>query len=99
MEKVGSPECRYCGAENDDAEHTLSDCDRWAEERARIEAEMGDITPENVIDIMLRSEELWDRLAKYVDAILRQKKRDEEILERFEEDLDEERCSTKPRRA
>ena len=97
MKKVGSPECKYCGAEYEDAEHTFFDCDRWAEERAKLKSEVGHITPGNVIDTMLQSEELWDRLAKYVEAILRQKKK-EEILERLEEDLDEERCSRTPRR-
>ena len=33
---VSTPECKYCGHERDDAEHTFFACSRWAAERQRM---------------------------------------------------------------
>ena len=56
MGKVGSPQCRYCGAPNNDALHTFFHCGRWVLERGRIEDALGQISPDNIVGVMLQCE-------------------------------------------
>lgn len=79
--KCDSPCCIYGDAELDDAEHTFFECCKWQQERARIEASYGPLTAQNVIGIMLESEESWKRIANFVEDTLRKKKVDLEALE------------------
>ena len=77
MRKVGSPNCRYCGSQIDDACHTFFICGRWDDYRTKLEANVGRITPENIIAKMLRNEDTWDKVAGYVETVSRQKKTEE----------------------
>lgn len=76
MGKVGTPGCPYCGSDRDDAEHTLFVCDRWAERRSAVEGELGELTPENVVNHMMEGERQWNLVAAYVEDILRIKNQD-----------------------
>ena len=73
-----SPGCIrvYCEAERDDAKYTFFECERWAEQKMRLETEVGCITPDNVVEIMLNSEDQWERIASYLEKILRRNKRE-----------------------
>ncbi|XP_050493073.1 uncharacterized protein LOC126874758 [Bombus huntii] len=54
--------CWDCVAEGDDAEHTLLSCPRWINERTLLENYVGEIlTINNVIDLVVSSEENWVR--------------------------------------
>ena len=66
-----------CGTDANDAEHTFFKCERWAELGAKLATEVGDVTPDNVIKIMLDSEKHWEVISTYVEEILRQKKKEE----------------------
>lgn len=77
VEKTGSPECVYCGAESDSALHTFFVCDRWSEPRRRLEMEVGSITPENIVGLMLESEKKWSQVETFVEEVLKTKKKEE----------------------
>lgn len=55
--KVSSLKCGYCRTETDDANHTFLECERWAELNHRLESDIQDITPDNIVGVMLQSEE------------------------------------------
>lgn len=80
MDKVSSPNCIYCNGERDDAEHTFFSCSRWHQKKNALETEVGSLTPDNVVEVMLRNEENWDAVSGYVEAILRQKKAEEHLV-------------------
>ena len=74
MRKLESLECVFCPDKQDNACHTFFDCDRWAIKKMVLEAEIGEITPDNIVEKMLQNEESWSAVAKYVEEILLTKK-------------------------
>ena len=70
----------YSGPHRDDACHTFFTCERWTDERTKLEADIDRITPENIVAKMLSSDENWNAVAIYVEAVSHQKNR-EEILD------------------
>lgn len=70
-------ECWYCGA-IDTPQHTFFECQQWAEQRMEVNAEVGTpLTDENIVDIMLESDNNWELIQKYIKAVLKQKELDE----------------------
>ena len=53
MGKVTTPFCRYCGHDRDDREHTSFAYPRCTDARHRLQIMTGDITPDNVVTLML----------------------------------------------
>lgn len=78
MGKVESPSCQYGDSPLDDVGHTFFECERWTAERQRLEMTIGVLTPDNIVGKMLESEEHWNSIAGYVEAVLRNKKREQE---------------------
>ena len=74
MGKVVGPECVFCPDKQDNACHTFFDCDRWTIKKMALEAEIGEIMPDNVVKKMLQSEDRWNAVARYVEDVLRTKK-------------------------
>ena len=74
MRKVVTPECVFCPGERDNAYHTFFDCDRWTTKKMALEAEIGKITPDNIVEKILQSEEIWSVVTRYVEDVLRTKK-------------------------
>ena len=74
MRKVVSPDYVFCPGEQDNAYHTFFDCGRWMTKKIALEAEIGEITADNVVEKMLHNEESWSAVAKYVEEVLRTKK-------------------------
>jgi hypothetical protein len=64
--------CAQCGASPDDAEHAVFRCDAW--QRWRIEAcvylGVENLTPENVINVMLESSAAWARVERLFSRIM-----------------------------
>lgn len=79
MGKLRTPHCRYCPEEIDDACHTFFGCSRFDEGRSRLTSAVGVVTPDTIVEVMLRSEEAWGAVALYAESILR-KKREEGCL-------------------
>ncbi|KAL1445959.1 hypothetical protein WDU94_012297 [Cyamophila willieti] len=85
IKKIPSPVCRYCEQE-DTAEHTMFHCRRWRVEREETERNLNQVlTPDNLISIMLASEEGWGKIRNLADGIMRQKEEDERQAERERE--------------
>ncbi len=76
MGKVDDTSCFYCNAELDDVEHTFFACVKWRSERQELQRRIGNVTPDNIVDIMLATNSGWNEVAQYVEAILRLKKTD-----------------------
>lgn len=77
IKKIRCPQCRYCGAERDDASHTFFNCVRFSLQCSKLaSADGGDISPNNSVGVMLRSEKLWDAVAAFAETVLRNKKDD-----------------------
>lgn len=75
MGKVTSPQCRNCATIEDTVYHTFFECDMAAVERNNLVVAVGNVTPENIISVMLDCEEKWNTVAIYIEAVLRKKKR------------------------
>ncbi|XP_029055103.2 uncharacterized protein LOC114882382 [Osmia bicornis bicornis] len=72
MRKVGSPRYLLCGEAEDDVLHTFFVCDYFADVRGGVERAIADsITPENIVGVMLHSQERWDAVARYDEYIPR----------------------------
>lgn len=78
---ANSAMCLFCN-ENDDVLHTFFVCERWHTLRRDLEASLGEITPDNIIQVMLHSEEAWNQVAIFIEAVLRQKKGELDAQER-----------------
>lgn len=77
MDKVDTPECHYCSDKLDDAEHTFFKCKRWTQLRRNLTQKVGNITPETIIDKMIQKRDSWEKIAGYIETVLRTKKNEE----------------------
>lgn len=66
-------ECWYCPGMIDDVEHTFFNCKHWAKRKRDLETRIGQVTPDNVVEKMLRRKERWDQITTWVHDILRTK--------------------------
>ncbi|XP_037930593.1 uncharacterized protein LOC119665439 [Teleopsis dalmanni] len=76
MRKVESPNCIYCEAEDDTAEHTFFECNKWLPEREALAMQVGTFTPRTVTGKMIENITNWDRVKMFTEKILRLKKVD-----------------------
>ncbi|XP_035737494.1 uncharacterized protein LOC118448396 [Vespa mandarinia] len=74
MRKVTDGNCPYGDSTVDDALHTFFKCVRWSVERLALEQDLGKISPDNIVEKMLQSQEEWNKLARYIRTTLRRKK-------------------------
>jgi len=76
--KLNSSECWYCGHPVDDDYHTLFVCDAWESRRARVNVLYATtITPSNLVNYMLQSEEFWAAGAAFINEVMRKKEEEE----------------------
>ncbi|KAL1489006.1 hypothetical protein ABEB36_014785 [Hypothenemus hampei] len=62
----------------DTAEHTMFQCTEWSRYRSDLEMRIGaEIKVDNLVDIMLSSEENWKNIERFVETIMRKKSDDE----------------------
>lgn len=75
--KTETQECLYCLGVADDANHTFFACDRWEQCRKSLQEDIGQlISPDNIVEAMLRGEDTWNRVTRFAEEILRTKKID-----------------------
>lgn len=80
--KTDRADCPYCDV-FDDARHTVFACPRWADERSIMAGQTGDdLTPENIIRMIVIDERVWENVAEGIDKIIREKEREERELYR-----------------
>lgn len=71
IKKLDSPQCSLCGAESDDAKHTLFECDAFENWRRQLEGEISsELNPENIIDKILEEESKWEMISSYIRRVM-----------------------------
>lgn len=48
-----SVKCWFCNYGSDDTKHTFSEYETWEERRGTLKTEVGDVTTENIINMMI----------------------------------------------
>ena len=76
MGKTRTANCKYCGNDNDDAEHSFLVCSRWQNERSTLERRVGKFHPDNIIEKMLLDKERWKVVTEFIHMVLQRKKED-----------------------
>lgn len=62
-----SPNCPTCHNQEETAEHVAFVCQRFGEERRRLESNLClSLSPENIIGVMIATEENWDRITRFL---------------------------------
>ena len=75
--------CVYCKSGADTAEHTMYHCDKWRKDRADVENKINTkLTPENMVNIMVGSEENWQTIAGYIHLVIDAKLKDERATQK-----------------
>lgn len=76
--KDNTSECTYCDSPNDNAEHTIFYCGRWAEERAEASKHMEEnLTPENLCQFMIENKTNWSIIHQFLRKVMMQKEEEE----------------------
>jgi hypothetical protein len=77
--------CEQCGAAPDDAEHGVFYCDAWANWRrmACIELGITELTPDNLVDIMMSSADGWAMVSDLIGRIMSTRESEERIRQRI----------------
>lgn len=74
-----SPICPTCDNANEDAEHVFFVCPRFSTARNRWNTLLGTrISPENLTQMMLGSEEAWEETCSYATGVLKNLRREEQ---------------------
>ena len=77
LRKTIRPNCIYGDASIDPEEYTFFHCVRWRLERRILEAKVGSCTTvQNFCGVILSSEENWNSMTSYTEALLKSKKFD-----------------------
>ncbi|CAH2216758.1 jg25940 [Pararge aegeria aegeria] len=75
-------ECHACGCAVDTAQHTLADCPSWAEQRAALEAVVGqDLSLPAVVKALARGTTSWDAVVSFCKEVMTQKEAAEQLRE------------------
>ncbi|KAJ8932383.1 hypothetical protein NQ314_014694 [Rhamnusium bicolor] len=78
ISKSDDDTCIYCHEEPDDACHTLFRCNKWREQRERMEATLGqELRPRNLIHNMIEDAHKWRTVETVVKEIMHTKEEDE----------------------
>ena len=65
-----SPRCPECPNEDENAEHVVFHCPRFISQRQQLEVCVGEnLSPGNVIAVMVRSENNWDAIKTFIDSV------------------------------
>lgn len=78
FKKRSNPQCQSCGEPVDSVEHALFKCERFRKEREEIQM---DVRIENMIELMIESEEAWKKIEKYITTVMREKERIEREIQ------------------
>lgn len=74
-------ECIYC-KQPDTPEHMFFACQRWNFQREQCWRRVGrDLTPENAVMEMLKSEEAWRNINSFIEETVREKMKDQERIQ------------------
>ncbi|KAJ8971898.1 hypothetical protein NQ317_000002 [Molorchus minor] len=74
MGKVDDSTCIYEEFTVDDAYHTFFECTRFDAERRVLEGQIGHLDPDTIVEAMIRSQDVWNKVEAFVRAVLLLKK-------------------------
>jgi hypothetical protein len=80
-----TPGCRHCVARPEDTvEHTVEVCPAWEEHRRVLVGEIGggDLSRRALVEAMVRSEEEWQAVASFCEAVMLAKEEADRIRQR-----------------
>ncbi|XP_073996375.1 uncharacterized protein [Rhodnius prolixus] len=63
MGNVATQNCIFGDSAYDYAHHSFLECERWAEERAKLQARTGPLSPHNIVATKLVSPDLWEEVS------------------------------------
>ena len=76
MGKMTRLNCIYDDMAINYAEHTFFHCERWSLEKRNLEVKVGICIVEYFCDVILNSENNWNSIDSYTEAVLKSKKFD-----------------------
>lgn len=83
FKKTDFSKCRYCDSNNDDAEHTVFECDAWSAKRGRVSTLLNtDISADKIMYSMLRSKKNWEIVNDFINEVIQKKEEDERELQK-----------------
>ncbi|XP_046972471.1 uncharacterized protein LOC124539219 [Vanessa cardui] len=66
--------CHHCGADQDDAQHTVEACPAWTAERQVLVQQIGrNLSLRAVVSAMLRRESAWEAVVNFCETVIVQK--------------------------
>ena len=75
--------CRLCGEEEDDGEHTIFSCPVQEQDTRKLAAQVGTLlSKDNIIATMLKSPDSWDRIASFIKRVIKTKEEKEKEMRR-----------------
>lgn len=81
--KERSSLCHHCGADLDDARHTMFVCSSWAIERDEVRRVLGNFEITSLTEKMMSHQECWDAVVRFAERVML-KKEDHERARRGE---------------
>nr|XP_012215832.1 PREDICTED: uncharacterized protein LOC105668174 [Linepithema humile] len=89
--------CHHCAAGRDTAQHTLTECEAWMEERRALTAVVGeDLSLPALVQAMLEGEDKWKAASDFCGAVMLQKEEAERIKRGEAEEVDSTPPSSPP---
>lgn len=71
IKKLDSPQCSFCGAELNDAKHTLFECDAFEYWRRQLNGKIGqELNSGNIVDEILEGKWKWQLISTYISRVM-----------------------------
>ena len=83
IDREETTECWFCGAPEDDVEHTVAEFPSWDEHRHWLVGVIGpDLSIHNLVDALLRGPREWSAISRFSEVVLRAKEDREQEREK-----------------
>lgn len=75
-----SARCPTCSDQDETVEHVIFKCHRFDEERRSLELQVGcNLSPENIVEVMMESEEKWNSITSFITLVNESLRREEQL--------------------
>jgi len=72
-----------CGEATENTEHAFFQCESWWKLRRELEVIIGrSLDPDTIVQVMLKSEEKWEAVRKFADAVISKREEEKRIRQR-----------------
>lgn len=87
--KISTPICQYCYEEDDTAQHVISVCPNWENERESLRGIFGeDLSLEAIMNAIVRDVNKWETACSFARIVLQAKEHDDYIREKAARDAE-----------